>query len=317
MGTQHATRTGAVVVTGASSGIGRACALHLAALGFQVFAGVRRAEDGAALRAASSDRLTPVLLDVADETSIRAATETITAAAGASGLAGLVNNAGIGVGGPLEFLPPAEFRTQLEVNVTGQLAVTQALLPLLRQGRGRIVNMGSIGGRIASPFVGPYSASKFALEALTDALRMELQPWGLHVAIVEPGTVATPIWEKSVARADRLMRALPPQAQTLYGAAFTAMRAGAERTGKERLGVSPEVVARAVAHALTAGKPKTRYLVGWDARIAVLFTLVPDRLRDRVILRQAGLAHWRGGAAPRQPHSALGADGSPHQTGRV
>jgi NAD(P)-dependent dehydrogenase (short-subunit alcohol dehydrogenase family) len=310
-----------VVVTGASSGIGRACALHLAALGFQVFAGVRRAEDGAALRAASSDRLTPVPLDVADESSIHAATETITAAVGAAvgaaGLAGLVNNAGIGVAGPLEFLPLAEFRTQLEVNVTGQLAVTQALLPLLRQGRGRIVNMGSIGGRIAAPFVGPYSASKFALEALTDALRMELRPWGLHVAIVEPGTVATPIWEKSVARADRLVQALPPQAQTLYGAAFTAMRAGAERTGKERLGVPPEVVARAVAHALTAGKPKTRYLVGWDARIGVLFTLVPDRLRDRVILRQAGLARGRGGAAPRQPHSALGADGSPHQTGRV
>ena len=317
MGTQHATRTGAVVVTGASSGIGRACALHLAALGFQVFAGVRRAEDGAALRAASSDRLTPVLLDVADETSIRAATETITAAVGAAGLAALVNNAGIGVAGPLEFLPLAEFRTQLEVNVTGQLAVTQALLPLLRQGRGRIVNMGSIGGRIAAPFVGPYSASKVALEALTDALRMELRPWGLHVAIVEPGTVATPIWEKSVARADRLMQALPPQAQTLYGAAFTAMRAGAERTGKEGLGVPPEVVARAVTHALTARKPKTRYLVGWDARIAVLFTLVPVRLRDRVILRQAGLARGRSDAAPRQPHSALGADGSPHQTGRV
>jgi NAD(P)-dependent dehydrogenase (short-subunit alcohol dehydrogenase family) len=317
MGTKHATRSGAVVVTGASSGIGRACALHLAALGFQVFAGVRRAEDGAALQAASSDRLTPVLLGVADETSIRAATQTVTAAVGAAGLAGLVNNAGIGVAGPLEFLPLAAFRTQLEVNVTGQLAVTQALLPLLRQGRGRIVNMGSIGGRIVSPFVGPYSASKFALEALTDALRMELRPWGLHVAIVEPGTVATPIWEKSVARADRLMQALPPQAQTLYGAAFTAMRAGAERTGKEGLGVPPEVVARAVAHALTARKPKARYLVGWDARMGVLFTLVPDRFRDRVMLRQVGLAHWRGDAAPRPPHPALGADGSPHQTGRV
>jgi NAD(P)-dependent dehydrogenase (short-subunit alcohol dehydrogenase family) len=317
MGAQRATRTGAVVVTGASSGIGRACALHLAALGFRVFASVRRAEDGAALRAASSARLTPVLLDVADETSIRAATETITAAAGAAGLAGLVNNAGIGVAGPLKFLPLAEFRTQLEVNVTGQLAVTQALLPLLRLGRGRIVNMGSIGGRIASPFVGPYSASKFALEALTDALRMELRSWGVHVAIVEPGTVATPIWEKSVARTDRLVQALPHQAQTLYGAAFAALRAVAERTGKEGLGVPPEVVARAVAHALTARRPKTRYLVGWDARIGVLFTLVPDRLRDCVMLRQAGLARGRGGAAPRQPHSALGLDGGPHQRGRV
>jgi hypothetical protein len=129
--------------------------------------------------------------------------------------------------------------------------------------------------------------------------------------------VATPIWEKSVARADRLVQALPPQAQTLYGAALSAARAGAERTGKEGLGVPPEVVARAVAHALTARRPKTRYLVGWDARIGVLFTLVPDRLRDRVMLRQAGLARGRGGAAPRQPHSALGLDGGPHQTGRV
>jgi short-subunit dehydrogenase len=203
------------------------------------------------------------------------------------------------------------------VNVTGQLAVTQALLSLLRRGRGRIVNMGSIGGRIASPFAGPYSASKFALEALTDALRMELHPWGLHVAIVEPGTVATPIWEKSVARADRLVQALPPQAQTLYGAALSAARASAERTGKEGLGVPPEVVARAVAHALTARRPKTRYLVGWDARIAMLFTLVPDRLRDRVMLRQAGLARGRSGATPRPLHPALGADGSPDQTGRV
>jgi NAD(P)-dependent dehydrogenase (short-subunit alcohol dehydrogenase family) len=306
-----------VVVTGASTGIGRACALHLAALGFQVFAGVRRAEDGAALLAASADRVTPVLLDVADEPSVRAATESITAAAGAAGLAGLVNNAGIAVAGPLEFLPLAEFRTQLEVNVTGQLAVTQALLPLLRRGHGRIVNMGSIGGRIALPFRGPYNASKFALEALTDALRMELQPWGLHVAIVEPGTVATPIWEKSVARADRLVQALPPQAQTLHGAALTTVRVGAERTGKEGLGVPPEVVARAVAHALTARRPKTRYLVGWDARIGVLFTLVADRLRDRVMVRQAGLARGRGGAAPRQPHPVLSLDGSPRQTGRV
>ena len=157
-----------IVITGASSGIGEACALYLDELGYRVFAGVRKPAAGEALKAKASKRLAPVILDVTDVASIDRAVETVKAAVGAAGLAGLVNNAGIGVGGPLEVVPLADLRKQFEVNVIGQVAVTQALLPLLRQGRGRIVNMGSIAGRATMPFMGPYSASKFALEALTD-----------------------------------------------------------------------------------------------------------------------------------------------------
>jgi NAD(P)-dependent dehydrogenase (short-subunit alcohol dehydrogenase family) len=177
-------RQGAVVVTGASTGIGAACALRLDHLGFQVFAGVRRKEDAQALQAKASPQLMPIFLDVTDLDSITAAMHKVAITVGNSGLIGLVNNAGIAVGAPLEFIPITEFRKQLEVNVTGQLAVTQAFLPLLRLAKGRIVNMGSITGRSATPFLGAYSASKFALEALTDALRLELRPWGIWVAIL-------------------------------------------------------------------------------------------------------------------------------------
>src|SRR5574341_29762 len=178
-----------IVITGASTGIGEACALYLDELGYRVFAGVRRPSDGETLKAKASARLTPVVMDVTDVASIDRAVETVKQAVGSVGLAGLVNNAGIGVGGPLEVVPLADLRKQFEVNVIGQVAVTQAFLPLLRQGRGRIVNMGSIAGRVVMPFMGPYSASKFALEALTDAMRLEFQPWGIQVSIVEPGAI--------------------------------------------------------------------------------------------------------------------------------
>lgn len=277
----------AVVITGASTGIGRACALHLDARGWRVFAGVRRAEDGDALRAEASARLTPVTLDVTDEESLAAAARAVEAAVGDAGLAGLVNNAGVAVAAPLEFLPLDELRRQLEINVVGAVAATQAFLPLLRRGRGRgrIVNMGSISGRIASPFFGPYSASKFALEALSDSLRGELRPWGIEVAIVEPGTIATPIWEKSLAAADRLIARLPPAAHEYYGKVIPAVRAYAKQSGET--GAPPEWVARAVAHALTARRPKTRYLVGKGVRVAVpLIAALPDRLRDTLLARQ-------------------------------
>ncbi len=177
-----ASAQGGIVITGASSGIGEACALYLDGLGCRVFAGVRNPVDGESLKAKASARLMPVLLDVTDVASIDRAVETVKAAVG---MAGLVNTAGIGGGGPLEVVPPAELRKVLEVNVVGPVAVTQAFLPLLRLGRGRIVNMGSIAGLAATPFIGPYSASKFALEALTDAMRLELRPWGIHVSIVD------------------------------------------------------------------------------------------------------------------------------------
>lgn len=283
METTTGTLPRAVLVTGASTGIGAASALRLDRLGWQVFAGVRREADGDALRAKASARMAPLRLDITDEATISAAVETVTASVGAAGLRGLVNNAGIAVAGPLEFLPIAALRHQLEVNVIGQIAVTRALLPLLRQDHGRIVNIGSVSGRVSAPFVGPYSASKFALDALTTTLRMELQPWRIPVSIIEPGAIATPIWQKSVAAADQLLDQLPPQAHALYGPAMARMRTGAARPGK---GISVDRVVHAVVHALTSDKPRRRYVVGWDARLGEIVRLLPEGPRDWLVARQ-------------------------------
>jgi NAD(P)-dependent dehydrogenase (short-subunit alcohol dehydrogenase family) len=186
-----------VVITGASTGIGAACALALDKLGYRVFAGVRHPADGERLQQQAGPRLMPIRLDVTDAASISAASHTVAAMVGERGLAGLVNNAGIGVAGPIELLPLADWRRQFEVNVFGLIAVTQTFLPLIRTGRGRIINMGSIAGRASMPFMAPYAASKHALEAITDALRLELQPWGIRVALIAPGAIATPIWKNS------------------------------------------------------------------------------------------------------------------------
>jgi NAD(P)-dependent dehydrogenase (short-subunit alcohol dehydrogenase family) len=272
-----------VVVTGASSGIGEACALHLDRLGFSVFAGVRREVDGAALQQKGSNRLIPILLDVTDADAIAAAARVVAATAGAAGLAGLVNNAGIAIAGPLEFLPVAELRRQLEVNVVGPIAVTQAFLPLLRQGKGRIVNIGSIAGRVASPFEGPYCASKFALEALTTSLRKELRPWNIPVVMIEPGIIATPIRRKSLAIVEELERRLPQQAHELYGPALAALRKAAME--KDTCGMPADVVAEAVVHALTAPTPKLRYTIVRKAG--------PGLRLARIRLRVAGMvSRW-------------------------
>ncbi len=200
-----------------------------------------------------------------------------------AGLDALVNNAGVAVAGPLELLPLDAVRRQLEVNVIGQLAVTQAFLPLIRQATGRIVFMGSIGGVMATPFLGPYCASKFALEGLVDALRIELRPWGIHVAIIEPGSIATPIWSKSDSDAEAL-RARRRAGDADYTTAIAALREAAAATG--RRGAPASIVADAVLHAAASPSPKTRYVVGRDARVrAVLGRLIPDRLRDRLIVR--------------------------------
>ena len=285
--TAHRSRDGAVLITGASTGIGAASAVHLDRIGFRVWAGVRRPSDGEALVGQASPRLTPVILDVTDSNSIATALAGVGAGAGADGLAGLVNNAGIVVAAPVEVLPIAELRKQLEVNVIGLVAVTQAALPLLRRGHGRVVNIGSISGRIATPVIGAYAASKFAVEALTDALRVEVQPWGIDVALIEPGAVATPIWEKSQAAGLALRQAWTPDAEGLYADALSAVERAALRSAKQA--ISPDAVARAVAHALTATRPKTRYLVGTAARIQAIVALLPDRLRDRFLTRALGL----------------------------
>jgi NAD(P)-dependent dehydrogenase (short-subunit alcohol dehydrogenase family) len=275
--------TPAVLITGASSGIGAACALHLDQLGWQVFAGVRTEQDAEALQHKASDRLTPLLLDVTDATSITAAVETITAAVGAAGLAGLINNAGVVVVGPLECLPADELQTQFAVNVLGLIAITQAFLPLLRQGKGRIVNMGSLAGKVAFPLWGPYSASKFAVEALTDVLRMELLPWHVTVSLVEPFVIATPLWKKIALRArDNSTE----NAQRLYGPLLTYIDESMPRTGQS--GLPADNVARVVVHALTAKTPKTRYVVTKTSLSLMirLLRLLPDRMHDRM-LRQS------------------------------
>ena len=270
----------AVVVTGASSGIGRSCALRLDAAGWQVFAGVRSPADGDALRAAASGRLVPVRVDVTDIGSVQQLASIVSTAVGADGLQGLVNNAGVATGGVLEAVDLAEFRHVLEVNVTGQLAVTQRLIPLLRLGRGRIVMMSSISGRSALPIMGPYAASKHAPEALADTLRLELHPWGIHVSAVEPGTIATTIWAKALVTAETLVARYSAEARKLYGPLIDAMIAG---LGKVR-GAPVELVSDAVMHALQARRPKTRYVVGSDARSRVWVERLPDGIRDRVLL---------------------------------
>ncbi len=281
---------GAVVITGASTGIGAACARHLGRLGYRVFAGVRNEKDGAALRDRSSSRLMPLHLDVTDGNTIRKAEELVRAQVGSAGIKGLVNNAGIVVAGPLEAVPLADFRRQLEVNVIGAVAVTQAFLPLVRAGRGRIVNMGSIAGRAAMPLMSPYAASKFALEAITDALRLEVQQWGIHVSIIEPGAIATPIWEKSHHHAAKLEAASPAELQRLYAGSVLAVKRAVEEAA--RRAIAPEAVAEAVLHALTAARPKTRYLVGRDAKVrALMVKVLPDRLADRLLTWILGLPH--------------------------
>jgi NAD(P)-dependent dehydrogenase (short-subunit alcohol dehydrogenase family) len=278
---------GAVVVTGSSTGIGRACAVELDRRGFTVFAGVRKEADAEALRAAGSDRLRPLIIDVTEPDQIAAAAGVV-AEGSPAGLAGLVNNAGVGVGGPLELIPIDDFRRQIEVNLIGQIAVTQAFLPALRRARGRVVFLSSIGGLNANPYMSPYHASKFGIEAVGDSLRQEMRQFGVEVSLVEPGSVATPIWAKGKESADAIRDRLTPEDERLYGDKVARMGKVLEKVGAR--GVAPEKVADAVAHALTDKRPKTRYLVGADARMTLLMRRVlPDRVRDRIVARAAGL----------------------------
>jgi NAD(P)-dependent dehydrogenase (short-subunit alcohol dehydrogenase family) len=277
--------TGAVVVTGASTGIGRATVQRLAGSGMQVFAGVRKQSDADALRE-DSPNITPLLLDVTDPEQLAAAVEEVQRQLGSNGLRGLVNNAGISGGAPTEFLPIDDLRAMLEVNVIGMVATTQAFLPLLRTGKGRVVCIGSIGGRMAVPFLAAYSMSKAAVSALCDSLRGELRPWGIHVSLVEPGAIKTPIWEKGLQSVDEAQQNWPAQALQLYGDAIPRMRKITERTAAHA--IPADSVAKVVEHALTASRPRTRYLVGTDARVQAMVRRVPDRARDAMVARMLG-----------------------------
>jgi NAD(P)-dependent dehydrogenase (short-subunit alcohol dehydrogenase family) len=275
---------GAVVVTGASTGIGRAAALRLDREGFTVFAGVRKLEDGESVRAEASERLEPVIIDVTDEAAIADTARLVGEATGGR-LAGLVNNAGITVQGPVEALPLDDYRRQLEVNVIGQIAVTQALLANIRAARGRVVFISSIGGRGGLPYLSPYNASKAAIGAVADSLRGEMRQFGVEVSYIEPGAIATEIWDKAVTGAPALRESLGPQMIDLYGPKLDQLAALAKKTGDG--GLPPDAVADVILHALTASRPKARYVVGTEAKVtAALRTYLPKRVFDRLVERR-------------------------------
>ncbi|HEX6601783.1 MAG TPA: SDR family oxidoreductase [Solirubrobacterales bacterium] len=275
-----------VLVTGASTGIGRATALRLDSSGWRVFAGIRDPADAESLQQDASAQLEPIFLDVTEPDQIAAAAQQVQRGC-ENGLAGLVNNAGVAIPGPLETIPLEEFRRQLEVNLVAYVAVTQALLPQIRQAEGRVVFLSSIGGRVAFPFGGPYHASKFGTEAIGDVFRQELRPWNLKVSIIEPGSIDTPIWERGQRKGEEI-EAKAPQTSLLYGAAIEKFRKVIEDTAER--GIPPEKVAKAIAHALESSRPKSRYLVGLDAKLqARLKPLIPTGLFDRIVARQLNL----------------------------
>ena len=280
-----------ILVTGASTGIGRAATLALLAEGFEVFAAVRNEQAAAALRdsttPAARDRLVTLELDVTNAEQIHAAAAKIGAAVGERGLWGLFNNAGIAVSGPLETLPVDALRRQLEVNVIGQVAVTQAFVPLLRKARGRILSTGSIAGFFAAPVLGPYSMSKYAMEAFSDALRRELRPWGIDVSLLEPGAIATDIWRKGTGEFDEVLRAPPPGLVERYGPLVEALRKAAAHSAAH---ASPTgVVEHAVVHVFTSARPRTRYRMGKDSTSRKVLSKLPDRWIDAIVAR---IFHW-------------------------
>jgi NAD(P)-dependent dehydrogenase (short-subunit alcohol dehydrogenase family) len=256
-----------VLVTGASTGIGRATALALAPT-HTVLAGVRRLED-------APPGTTALELDVTNADHVASLKDI-------PQLDALVNNAGIAVTGPLEYMPLDELRRQLEVNAVGQLAVIQGVMAQLRAARGRIVNVSSIGGRMALPLYGPYAASKFALEALSDSLRREQRE--VKVIVIEPGAIATPIWDRGIARADAIWETVPPVGQTRYGALRTTLRDRGKQLGTE--GVPVEEAAAVIVNALTTAKPRARYIIGRQAKVqATIGRLLPDRAADALFAR--------------------------------
>lgn len=270
------------VITGSSTGIGEACTLRLARSGHRVIAGVRREADGERLVGLHAS-IVPVMLDITDQDHIDALLARLDDL-GVTALDGLVNNAGIVSGGPIEFLPLDDWRDHFEVNVLGQVGVTKALIPRLRRAHGRVVFIGSISGRVSTPLVGPYGASKHAIEAIAESLREELSPWEIAVSVVEPGAVRTPIWDKGRTLADELEQRLPTEAHELYADAIDEIRRGLD--SQERAGVPADDVAAVVERALTRKRPRFRYLVGRDAKAAgILERFLPDRAMAYVTRR--------------------------------
>ncbi len=277
-----------IFITGASSGIGKTTAIMLAQKGFHVLAGVRKEEDFNCLNNENSN-ITAVYIDVAYPNSVDEAYGRILEIIGDKGLYAIVNNAGIAVAGPLEFLPLDKLKLQLNVNVIGQLNVIQKMLPLIRKGQGRIVNISSVAGFSVFPFNGAYAVSKHSVEAFSDCLRRELSPWKIPVSIIEPGVIKTPIWEKSINLVRNTIGEMPQEAEQYYGAVYKNLEDKMMKRVKEK-GTSPEEVAKAIIHAVTAKNPKTRYLVGKDACFLRHFlTKLPDKIIDKLFCSRVGL----------------------------
>ena len=276
----------AILVTGSSSGIGYHTALDLDKRGFHVFAGVRKVADAERLQAEASPRLTPVIMDVTQPEQIEQAIAQIAETVGDAGLFGLINNAGIAVMSPWEFFPAEDLKKQIDVNFMGQVAVTQACIPLLRQAKGRILNMSSVSGLVVFPFFGAYAASKWSLEAFTEGLRQELYPWGIEVISIQPGSIQTPIWEKEAANAQQRMAQFPPEAFALYGHEIEVMQKRVSSSGEDGLPV--ETLTELIHTALTVKRPKTHYLLakkGWQTR---LLRILPARLSDQLVRSSLG-----------------------------
>jgi NAD(P)-dependent dehydrogenase (short-subunit alcohol dehydrogenase family) len=272
-----------VLVTGAARGIGRATALRLASAGWDVVAGVRHDEDGQALVAAGEGRVVPVSLDITDAEHLAALPDALPAR-----LDALVNNAGIVVAGPVEGVPLDDLRHQLEVNVVGQVAVTQAVLPRLRSSRGRIVFVSSLSGRVSTPMTGAYNASKFALEGMADALRMEVRPWGVRVVLVEPAQTDTDMWRDAESTLDTTVTALAPAHRELYGKHIDGYRKSIPRS--QRMASSVEGVAATIERALTARRPRARYVVGVGPRAqGIMAVLTPTGARDALLRAATGV----------------------------
>ena len=268
-----------VLITGASSGIGYSCSLDMAARGWRVFAAVRKEADAATLTGASSGKITPVIMDIIDYESVKKAAREVGERIGGAGLDALFNNAGISVQGPTEIVPIGMFEQQMRVNVFGHLFVTQTFLPLIRRARGRIVFMSSESGRITFPMMGPYSASKFALEAMANALRIELLPSRIWVSLVEAATIKTPMWDKIDNTTEKLLATISPELKELYRTELDTLVHFPKKQAES--GIPMKKAVRVIRRALTSRRPKARYLIGWEARMLIfMHRVLPVRIVD-------------------------------------
>jgi len=292
MGETGRNRCRSVVVTGCSTGIGEACAIRLAAAGWNVFAGVRREESHQDLLARGIDRLAPLRLDVTDPESVDRAAAIVAGRVGSDGIDGLVANAGIGAASPVEFHSIEEFRSVVEVNLVGAMASVRAFLPLLRRAGGRIVLVGSIMGRQGIPFASAYAATKWALVGLAQSLRLEIGPWGMTATVIEPGAIRTPIWDKARGALAATLERLGPDARELYGAMAESMDGSLAHLARSSPG--PEVVARDVERVLTERRPPLRRTSGRRARaLAAFYRLAPPRVRESFLARALRLPRYR------------------------